>query len=201
MDSTSIDQPPLKKPSIEQKTLDDGGVDLISNLPDAILSLIISKLPTKYAVGTSILSTRWKHLFSSIPDPSLDLDDSLFLHPSEDENSYSDEPVTSFFVDFVHRVMDIILKDVPTITTFRLKCQRDYDDYQIIDWVCAALARGLVWAQFIFDLNDPSLLFHTLSGCTTLIYLELENSIIDPPPSFSLPNLKYLVIQRSLCSD
>jgi hypothetical protein len=41
--------------------------DIISTLPDAILCHILSFLPTKKAVGTSILSHRWKHLYRSVP--------------------------------------------------------------------------------------------------------------------------------------
>ncbi|MBA0873813.1 hypothetical protein Goshw_007516 [Gossypium schwendimanii] len=42
-----------------------GVLDRINNLPDPILSHILSFLPNKGAVRTSILSTRWKYLFAS----------------------------------------------------------------------------------------------------------------------------------------
>ncbi|KAL7251313.1 hypothetical protein ACSBR1_013198 [Camellia fascicularis] len=40
--------------------------DRINNLPRCIVCHILSFLPTKYAVGTSILSTKWKHMWTSI---------------------------------------------------------------------------------------------------------------------------------------
>ena len=52
--------------------------DGINRLPYKVLCHILSFLPTKYAVGTSILSTTWKNLWSSVPN--LDFDDELLFH-------------------------------------------------------------------------------------------------------------------------
>ncbi|PWA74316.1 F-box domain, FBD domain, Leucine-rich repeat domain, L domain-like protein [Artemisia annua] len=57
----------MKKANIQN------GVDYISTLPDPILHLILSRLhSTIEVVRTSVLSTRWKYLWTSIP--SLDID-------------------------------------------------------------------------------------------------------------------------------
>ncbi|CAH8379882.1 unnamed protein product [Eruca vesicaria subsp. sativa] len=47
-------------------------LDYISSLPDAILHLILSSVPTKSAIRTSALSKRWRHVWSETPSLSID---------------------------------------------------------------------------------------------------------------------------------
>lgn len=55
-----------------------GDTDRISMLPDDLICQILSILPTKYAVGTSVLSKRWQDMWASVP--TLDFDDSLYFN-------------------------------------------------------------------------------------------------------------------------
>ena len=72
-----------KRKKMEHFPDKDTSVDRISNLPDSLLCHILSFLPTNEAVVTTILSSRWKPLWTLIP--KLDLED----------NSISDHTVYS----------------------------------------------------------------------------------------------------------
>lgn len=48
------------------------GVDFISSLPDVILHHILSFVPTKSAIRTSVLSKRWRYVWSETPALSID---------------------------------------------------------------------------------------------------------------------------------
>ncbi|KAG5546438.1 hypothetical protein RHGRI_018575 [Rhododendron griersonianum] len=79
-----LQRPPTVPQTLTSATTATGDIeqDRISNLPDAILSHILSKLPTKTAIATVVLSTEWKHLFASILNLSLVIDDVLNNPPN-----------------------------------------------------------------------------------------------------------------------
>ncbi|KAK9057998.1 hypothetical protein SSX86_022838 [Deinandra increscens subsp. villosa] len=92
-------------------------MDRISRLPDDVLFHILSFLPTKHAVATSILSSRWVNLWSFLS--IIDLDDSLYLDPSRRQHS---DP--ALFINFLHRVLS--LNQSKTIVKFRLHMHHTY---------------------------------------------------------------------------
>ena len=61
METTCVIQNPQKK----QNT--DGGCKCLGDLPNGVLRLILSFLPTIDAVRTCLLSKRWEYLWVSIP--------------------------------------------------------------------------------------------------------------------------------------
>ncbi|PHT51175.1 putative F-box protein [Capsicum baccatum] len=56
-----------KRTRSNQEEVDDTKEDHLSKLPDDVLSSILGNLTVRDAARTSILSTRWKYLFASMP--------------------------------------------------------------------------------------------------------------------------------------
>ncbi|CAL9228941.1 unnamed protein product [Arabidopsis halleri] len=72
------------------------GVDSISDLPDAVLQHIFSYIPTKFAISTSVLSRRWRHVWSETPHLSFKW---LSVSPESVNKtlaSYTASKITSF---------------------------------------------------------------------------------------------------------
>ncbi|XP_059657003.1 putative FBD-associated F-box protein At3g50710 isoform X2 [Cornus florida] len=69
-----------------EKVSVEGNEDRISNLPRSLIGYILSFLPTKNAVATSVLSTKWKYRWTSIT--TLDFDDGLVVVPTNPSKDY-----------------------------------------------------------------------------------------------------------------
>ena len=160
--------------------------DRISNLPDAVLCHIISFLPTKFSVGTSVLSKRWRHLWASIPD--LDFDDELLLDRDE---PVGDSGRSILFKNFVDTVL--LHGSRSCIRKFRLKCSDHELDSSVNSWICTVLERNVRELDLYFDMVYPIELPPNFFFCRTLVVLKLCFSIfLDIPSSICFPSLKIL---------
>ncbi|CDY29185.1 BnaA06g25720D [Brassica napus] len=104
-------------------------MDRIGSLPEEVLSHILSFLTTKEAAITSILSKRWRNLFTLVPN--LDIDDSVFLNPEEGKRER--DGILQSFMDFVDRVL-ALQGDTP-IKKFSLKCKTGIDTDRVNRWI------------------------------------------------------------------
>ncbi|XVE93835.1 hypothetical protein REPUB_Repub01dG0229000 [Reevesia pubescens] len=161
-------------------------IDSISNLPDSLLTHILSFLPTKDSVATSVLSKRWEYLWTLVPALSFG-----FFDYSEDD--------LPWFMDFVYRVL--VLSKAQKIIKFSLRLMPDCspvlrlspkDECQLKTWISAAVGRGVQELELnvlASNVKVPSCLF----ACNSLVSLKLYNGLIfDVPASVHLPSLRIL---------
>ncbi|GMI63735.1 hypothetical protein like AT3G59200 [Hibiscus trionum] len=143
--------------------------DRISKLPDSILSLILSSLPMKDAVSTSILSTRWRYLFVSMFN--LDVNFYIFRPPPPPH-------IVQSFTDFMEEML--FLHTEGNIQRFRLRYIHisGLDSSRVCGWICAALWREVkeIHLDFtsLYD-NFPKLPTALLFTSKTLKILKLVN--------------------------
>lgn len=146
-------------------------IDRLSAFPDSIISHILSLLPTKNTVATSILARRWSSLWAQVPA----------LH-FDGENR-----------DIINRVM--LLHQVPSIESFRLRLSL-YDDHgcsehHLETWIIAAIARNVKKLDLRFRYNK--VLPRCLFTCETLVDLGLNCcGVIPVNPAVCFPRLKKL---------
>ncbi|KAH9616397.1 hypothetical protein KSS87_019625 [Heliosperma pusillum] len=104
--------------------------DLFEKLPDELVIHIISFLPTKHAVSTSVLSKRWKFLWCYALK-SLHFDDSVsFNHAFHEDVGYYGLEIPhrlSSFNNFVDTVLKLI--KVPQVDNFFLKMYPFYSGF------------------------------------------------------------------------
>ncbi|OVA07777.1 F-box domain [Macleaya cordata] len=165
--------------------------DKISELPDALLHHILSFLPTKSAVRTSILSKRWKYLWTSIPVLDFRKWRSGSSYVRKDERRLLETKKFSNFVDRMLSLPDIAIN----IHKFYLNCdKRDFfDASQVTTWISTVVTRKVEELILFIDFQHSSLLPPCFFTCESLTMLELDMYVmLDLPNSISFPRLKIL---------
>ncbi|GAB2230627.1 hypothetical protein Droror1_Dr00014906 [Drosera rotundifolia] len=158
------------------------GVDRVSDLPDSIACHILSFLPTREAVATSLLSTRWRHLWTSIS--KLDIDGSSLL------NHYKPRGAERSFVNFTNQLL--LLRGASHIKELRLQCLGIRDHVLIGTWIRVAMGHNVI--KLIVEVpmtRLPVALFTSKS----LVELSLKTPVINVPASVWLPSLQNLSLE------
>ncbi|XP_060965775.1 F-box/FBD/LRR-repeat protein At3g26920-like [Cannabis sativa] len=177
-------------------------VDMISNLPDALIIQILSFLPTEDVFRTCILSKRWKLIWYSVP--------TLFF--SSDDTIYDVEKFYSFVENyFEHREKGIDSNIVDLgITSFELYIYNYYCRSKggILDKLLSFAVKNKVKEMYVFigkeiveeggDYSDHYYcLPKILDNARFLTILELYGVKLDTSScSFSFPSLKTLSLEQ-----
>ncbi|CAH8269095.1 unnamed protein product [Arabidopsis lyrata] len=111
-------------------------MDRISGLPDEILCHTLSFLSTKEAASTSLLSKRWRNLFTCTPNLRfVEEDEDLF-------NGNTGLDVLRSFCDFVDRVLAV--SGNSPVKEFTLNYHHDVESAHINLWISNVLSRGVL---------------------------------------------------------
>ena len=159
------------------------GKDFISNLPDDILRHILSLLPAKDAVGTSILARRWKSLW---------IDLSAFNF---------DRPTNQLF-DLVH----ILLKRSNSSSPLRLRIAMHgsgvtVDRAKFQSFLYYAKLDKVEELNISLDLKSNPFILPITFSSASLNSLCLELKCVLHIPSWDFPSLKTLVISSVIFAN
>lgn len=172
--------------------------DRISSLPDGILTHIISFLSTKEAIQTSILSTRWKCIWTY--NPKLDVGMCYFCLKGEDHFRDAKTKLMPRFLNFVDRALmgdsEHFLEKVSIFGSF--------DGSDIESWISAAIKRKVRELVLSCHYDQPPAEFHqSLFSCNSLVVLKLKLKVVlnFPMASICFPNLKVLELPWVLYKD
>ncbi|EHA8588010.1 F-box/FBD/LRR-repeat protein [Cocos nucifera] len=186
-------------------TPDPGWADRLSSLPDAILSSILSLLPVREAVRTSVLSKRWRHVWCHTSDLFLDAPNLLPSHLCfPDSKLYNlfrdkrDRLILHLSRRFLSAARTLLAHhQAQKLGTFRLHFPLGHGQSQLLDlWLEHAISREVEILDLNFNKGRPiipldfaqpyNFPFHLLlsspSGANALKRLFLEFSIWNPRP-------------------
>jgi hypothetical protein len=186
---TSLIQEPRKKQKLNEEDQDiDGNNKCLGDLPEEVLRHILSFLPTKDAVRTSVLSKSWEYRWTSIPN--LDFHWEL---PSPAKRR--------LLMNFVERVL--CLRDSCVMKRFTLYCDVLRDASCVNTWISAAVRHNVQELYIELDnFQSEFSLPYCLFTCKTLTSLHLYIPyILKLPTTICFSNLKTLTIVSVTFSD
>ncbi|KAF2532642.1 hypothetical protein F2Q70_00033116 [Brassica cretica] len=161
-------------------------MDNISHLPDDLLLRILSLNTTKGVLATSLLSKRWRYLWTLVPGLKYD-----------DINHNGDYKL---FKQFVHR--SFLSNKAPVLEHLHLSLGPDCPSVDIGLWINLALSRHVRELHIHIDIPYPkkgpvTLPPSSLYTSETLQRLSLTNCVfLDGPVHILLPSLKTLSLRR-----
>ncbi|KAK2398453.1 F-box/FBD/LRR-repeat protein [Trifolium repens] len=177
----------MRREQSQSSCMTDAEPDIISTLPGHIIDHILSHLSIKEAVRTSILSTKWRYKWATLPN--LVFDSQCISETSEDLLDIKSK---------LSRIIDhVLLLHSGPIKKFKLSHRELIGVTDIDRWTLHLTRRPV--KEFVLEIwkgqryKIPTCLF----SCQGLHHLELFNCWLKPPSTFQgFRNLKSLDLQH-----
>ncbi|KAM3277390.1 hypothetical protein ACQJBY_045334 [Aegilops geniculata] len=192
-----------------KKTVVADGEDRLSTLPDELIQLVLSFLPSRQAVQTCVLATRWRTLWKSVPAIRLDAnvgtyqfgqDLSHFVHSllqHRDPTPLRECEV--LFYDHHHgQDEEVIERDFDLWLRYAVSCKARVIRFEIIVYFPLRLSAGTLISQHLTRLILHNVWFDDFSldvlGCQLLEVLDIQECVINIETVFP-KSLQHLMIR------
>ncbi|KAH0687865.1 hypothetical protein KY290_019523 [Solanum tuberosum] len=179
------------------------GIDRISSLPDEVIHNILSSLSIfDEVVQLSVLSKRWRYIWTTMPYLHFDIDQFWLQQPNSGRRIFYTPPKENF-KDFINWVL--ISQRETKLAKFLLCVAPDdyFDKMEVLRWIHAATRRNVQEIVLEFTLCEPLELPICLATCESLqvLKLNLPDNILKLPNHFGFRQLKLLHLEDVQLSD
>ncbi|ESQ42978.1 hypothetical protein EUTSA_v10015513mg [Eutrema salsugineum] len=162
--------------------------DRFSNLPDVLLVLIISCLPFKDCIKTSVLSKRWRYL--CLQTTNVSFKESDFVNPTLDETSWIS--ARHAFIDYACRWVDRIQDQ--DVESFEISISRPSIYMSVIESLIA-FAVGKQVKKLVLDFSKP------IWKTTRDVHEYLDLTVEVPESVYNLTSLESLTVRACRTFD
>ncbi|CAA0808576.1 Putative F-box/LRR-repeat protein [Striga hermonthica] len=180
-----------RQPSVNCQKLSDREqnitlIDRLSSLPDEVICHILSFLPTKRSVTTSVLGRRWRFLWAHVPSVNFSGCDFYFREEGTEA------------LDIIHRfVLQQKAKNrMDTLTLCDLRC----NEYQLETWITIAIDCSIrnLYLELKFNTIPRS---NFISKTIVDLKLDIRRVSLSAMDNVSLPSLKKLHVSNVVCEN